>query len=129
MARHPSTGEWLLTWSANLWETRSYATGLAVCTGPSGPCRRVSGPEPWLRNSTGPGLATAAELGGAGGLSFAPGPDGTLYAVLHGYAGPGPEPEGPRVAWAFQVEATGLGTYRLVDIAGNRTATTSVIGT
>ena len=31
MARHPATGQWLLTWSANRWETQDYATGLAVC--------------------------------------------------------------------------------------------------
>ena len=84
MARHPLTGELLLTWSANLWETQDYATGLAVCDGPLGPCRRTSD-RPWLRTHESVGVATSARFGGAGGLSFATAPDGHLYAVLHAY--------------------------------------------
>lgn len=128
MARHPATGDWLLTWSANLWETRDYATGLAVCDGPLGPCRRVSGPAPWLRTSADAGFVTTAVLGGAGGLSFVTGPDGHLYAVLHGYRGSAQAPA-PRVAWAFRVDAVGpAGEYRLVDIPRNRSAAVSVNG-
>jgi Glycosyl hydrolases family 43 len=125
MARHPATGEWLLTWSANLWETRDYATGLAVCDGPLGPCRRTS-TEPWLRTDASAGFATAASLGGAGGLSFVAGPDGTLHALLHAYRGPEAAAPAPRVAWAYRVEAIGSGAYRLVDIARNRSVAPSV---
>jgi glycosyl hydrolase family 43 len=118
MARHPATGELLLTWSANLWETQDYATGLAVCDGPLGPCRRTSD-QPWLRTEASPGFATSARLGGAGGLSFATGPDGRLYAVLHAYRGAGSFPSAPRAAWAFAVERTGGpdAPYRLIDIS------------
>ncbi len=125
MARHPDTGELLLTWSANRWETRDYATGLAVCDGPLGPCRRISDTMPWLRTSADPGFASSAQLGGAGGLSFTSGPDGTLYAVLHGYRGRGDASTAPRVAWAYRVEAAGPGSYRLVDV-GNHPAAAAV---
>ena len=127
MARHPDTGEWLLTWSANRWETRDYATGLATCDSPAGPCRRI-GTDPWLRTSAEPGFATAGELGGAGGLSFTSGPDGALYAVLHAYAGGGSFPA-PRAGWAYRVEAIGPSGYRLADIVGNQPAPASVNGT
>ena len=125
MARHPDTGELLLTWSANRWETRDYATGLAVCDGPLGPCRRISDSTPWLRTSADPGFASSAPLGGAGGLSFTSGPDGTLYAVLHGYRGLGDASTAPRVAWAYRVEAAGPDSYRLVDV-GNHPAAAAV---
>ena len=127
MARHPDTGELLLTWSANRWETRDYATGLAVCERPLGPCRRISDTTPWLRTSDDPGFATTAPLGGAGGLSFTAGPDGDLYAVLHGYRGEGDASTAPRVAWAYRVEAAGPGSYRLVDV-GNHPAAAAVNG-
>jgi Glycosyl hydrolases family 43 len=127
MARHPATGEWLLTWSANLWETRDYGTGLAVCEGPLGPCQRT-GTEPWLRTNASPGFATTASLGGAGGLSFVAGPDGTLPALLHAYRGADAAAPAPRVAWAYRVEAIGSGAYRLVDMARNRSVALTVNG-
>jgi hypothetical protein len=127
MARHPSTGEWLLTWSANRWETQHYATGLAVCAGPLGPCRRTTGASPWIRTSADPSIATTARLGGAGGLSFAAGPDEELYAVLHAYRGAGRAPGALRVAWAFRVEPSGTPAgYRLIEIARNHPAGASV---
>jgi len=129
MARHPATGEWLLTWSANLWETRDYATGLAVCDGPLGPCRRIGDSAPWLRTSADPGFASTAPLGGAGGLSFAPAPDGHLHAVLHAYRGTSQAAPAPRVTWAYRVDAVGpSGAYRLVDIVGNHSAAAAVNG-
>jgi GH43 family beta-xylosidase len=115
MARHPATGEWLLTWSANRWETQDYATGLAVCTGPLGPCRRISQARPWLRTSADTATPTP-RFGGAGGLSFVTGPDGDLYAVFHAYPGTGEHPEAERAAWAYRVEPdpTVADRYRLV---------------
>jgi Glycosyl hydrolases family 43 len=127
MARHPATGEWLLTWSANRWETQRYATGLASCAGPLGPCRRTTGASPWIRTSADPSIATTAQLGGAGGLSFAVGPGNELYAVLHAYRGEGQAPGALRVAWAYRVEPSGTPAgYRLVEIARNHPAEASV---
>ena len=143
LVRHPDTGQWLLTWSANLWETRSYATGLAVCTGPLGPCDRVDGATPWARTSDDPSVVTPARFAGAGGLSFAAAPDGRLYAVLHAYADDVEWPSSPRVAWLFRVDADPAGPagpagtgYRLVgdgdgngaEVAGNRPGSVSVSG-
>jgi GH43 family beta-xylosidase len=133
MVRHPATGEWLLTWSANRWETQSYATGLAVCEGPTGPCERRSTDQPWVRTSGDPAVTTTARWGGAGGMSFAVGPDGTVHAVLHAYRDDGHHPAAPRVGWALRVEPdpTAPGGYRLVDEpenVGNQTGESSVGG-
>ncbi len=114
LARDPATGTWLLTWSANRWETRDYATGLATCQGPLGPCQRVSTDAPWLRTSTDPAISTGARFDGIGGLTFVAGPDGALYALFHAYrSGPADAPGG-RFGWAYRVEAAG-GGYRLVE--------------
>ncbi|HEX6421383.1 MAG TPA: family 43 glycosylhydrolase [Acidimicrobiales bacterium] len=123
MVRHLATGEWVLTWSANRWETPAYATGLATCAGPAGPCRRTAGAAPWLRTGGDAGLATPAAFGGAGGLSFVTRPGDGTYAVFHAYAGAGRAPS-PRVGWAYRVEAdpAARGGYRLVEIAGNLSA-------
>jgi hypothetical protein len=114
MARHPETREWLLTWSANRWETRDYATGLAICEGPLGPCTRVSRERPWLRSSSDPSISTSATFGGCGGLSFVTGPDGRLYAIFHAYRGSGDEVDSPRVGWVYAVDHIG-GRYRLIE--------------
>jgi hypothetical protein len=106
MAKHPTTGEWLLTWSGNRWETANYATGLAVCDSPLGPCRRVSHDTPWLRISSDSGISTSASFVGSGGLSFVAGPNGRLYAVFHAYRGTASPGSGAvRVGWAYAVEA------------------------
>jgi hypothetical protein len=115
LARDPATGAWLLTWSANRWETRDYATGLATCQGPLGPCQRVSTDAPWLRTSTDPAISTGARFDGIGGLTFVAGPDDALYALFHAYrAGPAEVPGG-RVAWAYRVEPGAGAGYRLVE--------------
>lgn len=114
MARHPDTGEWLLTWSANRWDTQDYATGLAICDKPLGPCERVSRERPWLQNSGDPGIQTNAEFGGAGGLSFVLGPDRHLYAVFHAYRGDGQATDANRIGWAYQVVPFG-DSYQLVE--------------
>jgi Glycosyl hydrolases family 43 len=114
MARHPETGEWLLTWSANRWETRDYATGLATCDGPLGPCHRLSRDDPWLHSAGDGSVATAAEFVGCGGLSFVTGPDERLYAVFHAYRGSGDASDSARVGWVYAVEADDSG-YALVE--------------
>ncbi len=112
MARHPDTGQWLLTWSANRWNSADYATGLAICQGPLGPCQRQSRDTPWLRTSDDPSIDTNATFTGAGGLSFVVGPDAHLSAVFHAYRGSGPPSDATRIGWAYRVEASNHG-YRL----------------
>jgi hypothetical protein len=114
MARDPDTGRWLLTWSANRWDTADYATGLATCQGPLGPCRAVSRDQPWLRTSHDPSIDTTAAFTGAGGLSFVTGPDSHLYAMFHAYRGSGPPTNATRVGWAYRVIAS-HGTYKLAE--------------
>jgi hypothetical protein len=122
LARHPATGEWLLTWSANRWETASYATGLATCADPLGPCDRLSTWTPWSRTSCDQGVATTTSIVGMGGLSFVTGPDARLYAVLHGYRSSSCDgaPISDRLGWAFVVQpadgtpANEAERYRLV---------------
>jgi hypothetical protein len=104
MARHPDTGQWILSWSANSWQTQNYATGLATCDGPLGPCTRVSTDAPWLRTTEDEAITTSAWFGGMGGLSFVDGHDGQLYAVLHGYRRLGEHPE-LRIGWVYRVAA------------------------
>jgi hypothetical protein len=106
MARHPGTGEWLLTWSANSWNTQRYATGLAVCDGPLGPCTRTSTESPWLRTTGDASIQTSAAFGGSGGLSFVYGPDLCLYAVFHAYRGTADASTSFRIGWAYRVDAT-----------------------
>jgi Glycosyl hydrolases family 43 len=74
MARHPATGEWLLTWSANRWETQDYATGLAVCAGPLGPCRRTTGASPWFRTARTRASPARHTWGAPGACRSPPGP-------------------------------------------------------
>jgi hypothetical protein len=114
MARHPATGEWLLTWSANSWNTQAYATGLAVCETPLGPCERLSHEQPWLRSSGDGSITTTAVFGGTGGLAFLTGPDGRLYAVFHAYRGTGDASNALRICWIYQVVRS-AGGYRLAE--------------
>lgn len=104
IVRDPDTGEWVLTWSANAWETQNYATGLATCEGPLGPCTRISTDSPWLRTSTDAGISTSAQFGGAGGMSFCHGPDGMVYAFFHAYRGTGNATTAPRITWVYRLE-------------------------
>lgn len=117
MVQHPVTGDWLLTWSANRWETQAYATGLATCEGPAGPCRRVTTESPWLRTTPGPNVNTDEASGGMGGLSFTIGPERQVHAFVHAYAGAGRAPESPRVAWTYQLALDEDGSYRLTEVS------------
>ncbi len=115
LARDPASGAWLLTWSANRWETRDYATGLATCRGPLGPCERVSTDAPWLRTSTDASISTGARFDGIGGLTFVAGPDDALYALFHAYRTGAEDAPGGRIGWAYRVEAAAGAGYRLVE--------------
>jgi hypothetical protein len=82
-----------------------YATGLATCRGPLGPCRAVSRDRPWLRTSSDPSIGTNASFAGAGGLSFVTAPDGHLYAMFAAYRGSRAPDDPIRVGWVYRVAA------------------------
>ncbi len=67
-------GAYVLLYSGNRWNSPNYATGYAVCSGPSGPCRRPSA-SPLMRSVSG-----AWGPGGADGLADQ---RGRLIAMYH----------------------------------------------
>jgi Glycosyl hydrolases family 43 len=71
-----SGGQYLLFYSANNWETSSYAVGYATCTGPLGPCTDAS-PQPLL--------ASGQQFAGPGGPSVFTDPKGGLWMAFHGW--------------------------------------------
>lgn len=70
-----SGGEYLLFYSANDWNSASYAIGVAECQGPSGPCTRRSGPL----------LASQSAFAGPGGPSLFTDPSGGLWMAFHAW--------------------------------------------
>ena len=71
-----SGGQYLLFYSANNWETSSYAVGYATCTGPLGPCTDAS-PQPLV--------ASGPQFAGPGGPSVFADPKGNLWMAFHGW--------------------------------------------
>ena len=68
-------GRFYLFYSANAWDSASYAMGYAVCTSVTGPCRKPRS-TPWL--------ASKGDIAGPGGGSaFKPrrGPDFLVFAA------------------------------------------------
>lgn len=76
MAYDPSTGTYLLSYSAGDWWTAGYSTGLARCSAPVGLC---------VGNGNGAWLASGNGRTGVGGLSFFTAFDGSLKAVYASY--------------------------------------------
>ena len=66
-----SGGRFLLFYSGNNWETASYGVGVAVCTGPAGPCTKPQ---------DGPVLSSGPAFAGPGGESVFTDPTGTWIA-------------------------------------------------
>lgn len=71
-------GSLYLFYSANVWRSYRYATGVARCAGPAGPCAKGAGP---LLTSRG------ARLGPGGADAFI-GPRGRLYLAYHYWNAP-----------------------------------------
>jgi hypothetical protein len=67
----------VLAYSVGDWKLPTYATGLARCSTPTGPCRS---------SPSGPWLASTGEVTGPGGLAFFTDVNGRLLAAFHGYA-------------------------------------------
>jgi hypothetical protein len=73
----PAGKRWILTYSANRWDSDRYATGYAVCRGPLGPCTK--------RTTRGPAFADLdPAVVGEGSVDFF-GRDGRTWMVFHGW--------------------------------------------
>ncbi len=72
-------GSWILTYSANSWDSAEYAIGWARCDGPGGPCS-----EPGVA----PLAASDARRLGPGGQTPVIGPDGSLRLGYHAWNPP-----------------------------------------
>ncbi len=86
MVFDPSTGTYLLAYSAGDWRSANYSTGLARCSTPTGMCTKLT---------SGPWLSRSASRTGPGGLSFFPRIGGGTLAVYASYP-PGSEGTGGR---------------------------------
>ncbi len=71
-----SGGQYVLLYSANIWQTADYAIGAARCAGPLGPCSQPAGP---------PLLASQSGLSGPGGPSVFADSQGTLWLAFHAW--------------------------------------------
>ncbi len=110
-----AAGHYVLTYSANRWETTNYATALARCSLTVGPCTKVTTAGPWVRRTSEPGnIVTTANFAGAGGLSFFTA-NRVVYAALAAWENNVADPvRGHRKTWVYRVLAT-PGGYRLVE--------------
>ncbi|MEQ1504035.1 MAG: glycoside hydrolase family 43 protein [Myxococcota bacterium] len=68
-----------LLYSANWWESASYAVGAAVCSTPSGPCEKVG---------DGPVFATIDPVWGPGGEAVFRDHDGRTWLAYHAWTAP-----------------------------------------
>jgi hypothetical protein len=71
-----SGGQYLLFYSANIWETARYAIGVTNCSGPLGPCTASAGS---------PLLASQAGFSGPGGPSVLTDGQGRLWLAFHAW--------------------------------------------
>ena len=69
-------GQYLLFYSANLWQTARYAIGVAQCAGPLGPCHEMSAQ---------PLLASQPAFSGPGGPSVFTDGQGQLWMAFHAW--------------------------------------------
>ena len=71
-----SGGHYFLFFSGNEWNTANYAVGVAICTGPLGPCSDAS-PNPILSSGT--------DVAGPGGASVFTDTAGTFWIAFHAW--------------------------------------------
>lgn len=72
-------GIYHLLYSANSWESRSYAVGAATCVSPAGPCTKIG---------EGPLLAATDPMWGPGGQAFFVDRDRRSWLVYHAWTAP-----------------------------------------
>jgi hypothetical protein len=73
-------GAYRLFYSGGWWESATYATGFARCSGPLGPCQKVTTDEPWH--------GTTEFAYGPGGADFFTDTGGRNWMAEHGWARP-----------------------------------------
>jgi beta-xylosidase len=72
-----SGGRYFLFYSGNSWKTADYATGVAMCAGPLGPCSKPL---------SGPILSSESNLKGPGGASVFTDVAGTAWIAFHAWS-------------------------------------------
>jgi beta-xylosidase len=77
MVRAGAAGSYYLFYSASSWNSSRYAIGYATCSGPMGPCTRVT--------THGPLLATQPGMVGPGGQEFFTDAAGSLTVAFHAW--------------------------------------------
>jgi len=70
---------WWLLYSGNYWKSDQYGVGAARCSGPLGPCQKVTTDQPWLSSDDG--------YVGPGGTSVITRADGELIMGFHSWDG------------------------------------------
>lgn len=91
---------YFLFYSANEWVGADYATGVARCTGPLGPCSRIYGT---------PFLGSRGDMLGPGGPAPITAPDGSPQLAVHAWTAPkvGYPSGGTRSLYLFPLRFTG----------------------
>jgi hypothetical protein len=79
VAHRTTRGRWLLFYSGNEWTTADYATGVAFCDGPRGPCHK---------SPHNPVLRSHGSILGPGGADAFAGDDGILRLAYHHWTHP-----------------------------------------
>ncbi|MFN8017536.1 MAG: FG-GAP-like repeat-containing protein [Acidimicrobiales bacterium] len=99
-------GAYVLMYSGNAWRTTRYATGYAVCSGPSGPCNRPS---------SSPLMATTAGSYGPGGADGLVDQRGRFVAMYHSWT-QGSGDLGRRAPHVAELKVTGTGLSARVSV-------------
>jgi hypothetical protein len=72
-------GTYYLVYAAADWNSRTYATAYATCSGPAGPCSKPG---------NGRILSSGSQLAGPGGVEVFRGGDGALWVAFHAFSEP-----------------------------------------
>jgi beta-xylosidase len=95
-----SEGRYYLLYGGNHWDQSSAAIGYATCTGPLGPCRKVTTSGPWMRSH-------GSAVGPSGPTVFTD-TSGNFQLAYHAWTGgPGYQNGGVRSLWIDEVSFGG----------------------
>ena len=91
-------GAYHLVYAAADWNSRHYATAVASCAGPAGPC---------TKSASGKVLASGARLAGPGGVEVFRDRDGALWAAFHAFSEPNVGYPASRYLYIARVRTSG----------------------